>query len=625
MGEHYLFVITGPSGCGKTTLLLKLASERNIFERKFKFWEKTAKYSTRHPRTGEKDDAGNTDVLTPDIKDTDDEETIKIKKTAMRDKIEKNCNIIYTMNNELYGFSTEDINTKLKDSHVAVVLSDFGVIKLLKDDPSYKLNGKIITLYISSCVSPEDLTKVWLSRYTDFKGAKKDQKNGEASKPEIKNVDKLLDDLEQNVNKLAEIRLSNDDAGYKAFDSFYTALHRVIDIQGKLMPDSSSYIVRIDRLKSFYFKYIIDIGLFDYVILNYFDKRENEPSIEDMTIQVKNIIEYLNKNNTVSRPKDPVFFVCAAPKSGKSILMKNLNIMGNKQIKVIDKQSLREAKRNDGRDKMHPIIDLTRCNNDEETLEVLKHNVETFSKESDADYRRFEYKRKIYCDRIQKFFNTLDERAQKIVKLAIAVYRNNNIIDKAKLEELEQSIVDLAANFDPENNVKVKVNIGELNRLFNSFAAIEKKHIDSAKQFFDARYNTWNWRFHDKYYGIDLDAIQKQGKDRCEKEGRKTIPVIMISNMQQLNAAKEIVGNRLVPIFLTFVGNNKSNREFHLSNVGKGKVHKTKYDAKKTLKEIDSIRAGYYENIGAFRHVLLNSGIDEDLHDQIINIVRLYR
>jgi hypothetical protein len=98
----------------------------------------------------------------------------------------------------------------------------------------------------------------------------------------------------------------------------------------------------------------------------------------------------------------------------------------------------------------------------------------------------------------------------------------------------------------------------------------------------------------------------------------------MISNMQQLNAAKEKVGDRLVPIFLTFVSNNKSNREFHLSNVGEGKVHKTKDGAKKTLKEIDSIRAGYYENIGAFRHVLLNSGIDEDLHDQIVNIVRLY-
>ena len=104
------------------------------------------------------------------------------------------------------------------------------------------------------------------------------------------------------------------------------------------------------------------------------------------------------------------------------------------------------------------------------------------------------------------------------------------------------------------------------------------------------------------------------------------MPIIMISNMRQLDRARELYGKRLVPIFLTYVSSDNENDEYHLdkARIEEG-VYKNQKEAEDTVQEIKDIKEEYFKNIGKFRHVLLNSGVAEDLHDQIINIVRLYQ
>lgn len=595
MGYNYLFVITGPSGCGKTTLLKKMEiSHYNKWG--CSFWTKADKHSTRLPRVGEKDSVGYSDVMTPDILPTDSQEVILNKKKEKRADIEQHCDIIYYMNNELYGFNTSDILRQLEKTNVAIVLSDLGVIKQLKEEPSYGLTDRIVTLYISSCVNKNELTDVWLSRYCDFIGTKKEKDNYSDIRQSTKDVDGLLSLLESELKALTNVSLSNTPEGYEKFKEFYFSLSKVVELQESLMPDNSSYSVRIERLKNFYFKYIIDIGLFDYVILNYFDERQDDPKDEKMSLQVKNIIDYIQNINTEReskslpylsynsklRPQDAVFFVCAAPKAGKNILMKNLNVMSEKQIFVIEKQSLRERKRNDGQDKMMPIIER-QDGESAEQFEIRKSSILAFIKEADKAYEE----------------------------------HNKNI------DSILNSIKELKLRGDDESEYIIEGKEKKLAKEKEEFAEKEELLLTRAISFFGSRFQDWNWRFHGKYYGIDLHTIKQFCKAEREEQNKPVIPVIMISNMQQLRKARELLGDRLIPIFLTFVGTDKSNKQYHYGLVNKG-IYKSSEEAESILNEIEEVRQAYFDNIGEFRHVLLNSGIEEDLHDQIINIVRLY-
>lgn len=595
MKQNYLFVITGPSGCGKTTLLKKL--EQPYYNQWNKrYWEKAEKHSTRSPRVGERDHAGYSDVNTPNILTSESPKEIARKKQEKRSDIEKHCDIIYYMNGELYGFNTSKILRQLESSHVAIVLSDLGVIKQLKENPSYGLTDKIVTLYISSCVNKDELTDVWLSRYRDFQGNKKDE-NDFISRDDIadKNIDALLSELEKRMSDLSQISLTNTSDGYEHFKDFYFKLEKLVEIQEALVPDNESYSVRVDRLKNFYFKYIIDIGLFDYVILNYFDERKDDPIDEKMSLQAKNIIDYIEETNRERekkglpylsynaklRPQDAVFFVCAAPKSGKNILMKNLHIMSEKQICVVRKQGLREKKRSDGQDKMMPLIERRDRETDEE-FAARRRKIEKFIDKDNEEYNSYE--------------NEVNNLKKVIEKLNCEAAKNEYVIMamRAQLKDME-----------------------------SSFRGTKEKLLSEAQDFFESDFQHWNWRFHGTYYGIDLPTILSYNKEKRESNNQPVIPVIMISNMDELQKAQDLLGDRLVPIFLTYVATDESNRRYHMGLVGNGSYRDNDY-ASNILNEINYVRNQYYENIGKFRHVLLNSGIEEDLHDQIINIVRLY-
>lgn len=596
MKRNYLFVITGPSGCGKTTLLKKLElSYYNQWNKRY--WEKADKHSTRLPRVGERDCAGYSDVNTPNILSSDSYDEILEKKERKRNEIIEDCNIIYYMNGELYGFDTSKILRQLEKTHVAIVLSDLGVIKQLKENPSYELTDRIVTLYISSCVNKNELTDVWLSRYRDFQGNKKDE-NDFISRDTIshKDIDALLEELEKRMSDLSQVSLANTSEGYERFKDFYFKLEKLVEIQETLVPDNESYSVRVDRLKNFYFKYIIDIGLFDYVILNYFDERKDDPIDEKMSLQAKNIIDYIEETNNKReekgqsylsynaklRPQDAVFFVCAAPRSGKNILMKNLHIMSEKQIYVVRKQGLREKKDSDGQDKMMPLIERRDGETDDE-FTIRRREIEKFIDKANREYNSY----------------------------------------MSEVNDLEKEIENLNCEADEKEYI-ILGKRAKLKRIESQFSGTRERLLSEAQDFFDSEFRQWNWRFHETYYGIDLPTIRMYGKKEREKIEEPVIPVIMISNMDELEKAQELLGDRLVPIFLTYVATDESNHEYHMGLVGRNGGYKDKDEASKKLNEINYVRNQYYKNIGKFRHVLLNSGIEEDMHDQIINIVRLY-
>ena len=566
--KYYLFIITGPSGCGKTTLLKNLDKD---FRHDSGRWVKAEKLSTRSPRKGEHDSGGYWDVNTPPITPEDTPEKIADKKKQMAIDIREKCDVIYYMNNELYGFNTRSICNQLTKEHVAIVLSDLGVIKTLKENSN--LRDRIVTLYISSSVDSAQLTDVWLGRYQDFQGNKIGEK---LDKTKTKDVAETLEEVKRNIEYLTELKdkiITDDSKGYDLFfKEFYPAIMNLYNCSYDLMPDGDSYKVRVDRLKNFYYKYIIDIGLFNHVILNYFDSTD-KPENEQMSRQAASLIDYLEEQaskgtpitfDSESRPKDAIFFVCAAPKSGKRILQKNLTIMSGDQIHNVPKAALRESKGEYEKDNAMKAI-IT-----DENKSVHK----PFLDEDKAAYDEYKENR---------------EACLKLIKEAPNKYMKHAY--EAQLEEIE---------------------------------AAERKRWEEAKAHFPSQYRDWVWRFHGKYYGVNTGEISSYSKENREREGKPVIPVIMISNMNELDEAYKRYPRRLVPVFMTFVATDGANAKFHTQQVGEGKMYRTIEEAQATIEEIKAIKEAYYDNIGKFRHVLLNSGIEEDLHDQIINLVRLY-
>jgi len=92
-----LFVLSGASCVGKSTILQRLVSER--------YCSLAPKYSTRKPRNGLYDDI------------------------LYKDKLNRDCDIIYNMYNISYGIRTKDIKNKLRENSQGIIISDVKAIK----------------------------------------------------------------------------------------------------------------------------------------------------------------------------------------------------------------------------------------------------------------------------------------------------------------------------------------------------------------------------------------------------------------------------------------------------------------------------------------------------------------
>lgn len=539
----YFFVITGPSACGKTTLLQ--------YGSNFKIWRWADKYSTRPRREGNQFD----DI----VEQLSTQEIYESRRLDFR----------YIMNGNIYAFSSEEILSELKKSendcgddchtgHIAIICSDLRTIKKLQKHS--ELSKHLIVLFVSSVSNIQQVTKAWLKREQETYTF-----NSKETQIE-KNFNVLNDCIESMKTELVGSYFEKEE-GKTNFIEFSTKFQNLYAEYIKVMPKSNSYMQRIRNIDKFYYKYIEEIGDFDYTILNFFNIADDDVNSQQMTLQVKSILKYLDKNpdktpyyRRESRTRDKnqkyLFFICAPKMSGKAILFSNLNLLSKDKISIIRKMAFRINKNQQS--------DLARNKGDgyglSETYWMFKNEKqynEFISKKESSEFDTyFQKKLKAASNRIRELIcESIRERLAKDSK-------NTHIYNKQLLEE-------------------------------------ETREYDFTK---------WWWNFQGTYYAIDTKELY------ADKHS------IIISNMDQLEKASKIAVDCkkiLVPIFLVFVDYKEHTKTYY-------KELTTSQDAEEKTNKVFKTIDDYFEHIGEFRHVILNTGIPEDVHDQISNILNLY-
>lgn len=230
-----------------------------------------------------------------------------------------NIDIAYALNKGQYGISTENIWHELKHSrNVITILSDFRIINRLKNI----FNDSIVVVYVASAVDTAKLEKIQIGRH---------------------GIDNALENsLKKKIERL------NSSVNISKWGNVAKWIHELNEDWEKTKPDADSTKFRAERIKTFHTRYIDNITIFDYVILNY---HEGHP--EDMTAQFNNIMKVNNKK-TLSN-KSPLFVVAAASNAGKGTMMEMLNLIGSDQVQILSKIAKRKEKGNDKKDGMLPI------------------------------------------------------------------------------------------------------------------------------------------------------------------------------------------------------------------------------------------------------------------------------
>jgi guanylate kinase len=126
-------------------------------------------------------------------------------------------------------------------------------------------------------------------------------------------------------------------------------LTKILETRDKEKLDSSSITedtankIRKNRLYLIQRQYVENIALFNHVILNRKDKKE------EMYEQLRNIVQSYSDGKTIPRSNGPVvFLIAAASGAGKRTLMHAMYTMGRRNIKVIVKYTNRKRQDDDG-------------------------------------------------------------------------------------------------------------------------------------------------------------------------------------------------------------------------------------------------------------------------------------
>jgi len=337
--SNCLFVLVAASAVGKGTLVNKLCEEG--------LWNKANKYSTRDYRE-EKDKTIEKDDIIPfdtekidDLSDhnpVDKQKKIKIREVRMN-KLIKICGggkgIVYYRNGNIYGICIDEIIEGLKKSHLSVVISDFKVIEELKKKE--RLKGRIKVMYLASTIDERELLKRYKSRQkTEF----------------LPNAERTIKTISQ-IQNMSSILLS---AGrLKYLTKIEETLPLLNEEWNQYVPYFDTIKTRATNIRMLYNRYVDNIALVDYVILNFY-------GLEYMYRQARNILKNIQPKREISNP--PIFMVCAARASGKATLMEVIGDMGEVHGNIVITNKFAAYRRRyptDGRDGM---ISLGLNNND---------------------------------------------------------------------------------------------------------------------------------------------------------------------------------------------------------------------------------------------------------------------
>lgn len=216
-----LFILCGASGAGKSTLLNEIVS-KNICRQVPKYTERK-KFN--------------------DIDDIISVDNIK------RDNLD--CDIIYSMYGNLYGFSSRTIKKRLQEDNQILITNNIEAIKILKK----KFPNQVITVYVLSFINKNNLLKIYMSRY---------------GSPKIENYKKIFKNFL--LNGLEELEKDN------SLEFFQTIINLNLFLE-TIIPESEKYKERtesIEKISQKYTKYILN---YDYVILNFYPINQTDEYI----------------------------------------------------------------------------------------------------------------------------------------------------------------------------------------------------------------------------------------------------------------------------------------------------------------------------------------------------------
>jgi len=314
--SNYLFVLVAASAVGKSVLVNKLCEEG--------LWGKASKYSTRDHR-GSDDDVVKIDNYNIWGTGTSKQES-EIRRSRVNKLIEicgGGNGIVYYKNNNIYGISITEIVEGLKKSHLSVIISDFKVIERLKKDD--RLKGRIKVMYLASTIDE----RVLLKRYSER------ERTAFINMKTINQIQDMISLL------LSASRLKH----LAKIEEVLFSLREELSVH---VPYFDTIMERVNNIRLLYNRYIDNIVLIDYVILNFYD-------LEYMFEQARNILINMQPKRNISNP--PIFMVCAAISSGKASLMEIIGDMGviNENIVFTTKYAMRDVRPTDGRDGMIAI------------------------------------------------------------------------------------------------------------------------------------------------------------------------------------------------------------------------------------------------------------------------------
>lgn len=321
---NIFYILVAASAVGKSALMRQMIVEG--------LWDGVSKYSTRDVRykDGEIDDVVKIDDY--QIKDLSELEAAKIRLNRITE-LKKICGgnkgVVYYKNSNFYGIQIQEVLEMLKNNNVVAIISDFHVIKLLKNNENLKDRVKI--LYIASTIDERELLKRFKSRESiTFDTDSKSKKNA------IKNIQSLCSVLG------SATRLSY-------MDRIEEVMPLLNEEWNNILPYFETIKTRGTNIRMLYNQYIENISLIDNAILNFYD-------LDYMYNQVRNIVKSTQIKRKIKRP--PVFMVCAAPSSGKATLMEIVGDLGevNGNIRITHKYAKRAPRdRTDKRDGMIAI------------------------------------------------------------------------------------------------------------------------------------------------------------------------------------------------------------------------------------------------------------------------------
>lgn len=230
-----LFVLSGASGAGKSTLLDRIVNA-GICNAAIKYSERK-KFNT-----------------IDDITTVDDINYSQLQ-----------CDIVYTMYGNKYGFSSKMISEQLKRGNVVLITNDTSTIEKLKK----LFSRKVVVIYIVSDINQRLLREIYMKRH---------------GFPSMKSKELML--MEQ--LKVAENTVLLNDM--KQFIQCIETINKIID---QIILEDEEYRLRLDSIKHQEKIYSLGILTYDYAVLNLYSNSES--TIHATRSAYEQLIKIINK------------------------------------------------------------------------------------------------------------------------------------------------------------------------------------------------------------------------------------------------------------------------------------------------------------------------------------------